>query len=363
MVRAESKTPTGPDRARTGSRPVFIVGCPRSGTTWLYHILLSAGRFAIYRSETNIYNAFAPAYGGFGNVRMREAFLRKWLRSEYFLRSGLDADAFYAKAIERGTGPGAMLRLLMEDICAYQHAERWAECTPEYALSLARIKRDFPEALFIHIVRDGRDVALSLAKQRFIRPLPWDSERGELAAGAYWSWIVAAAARQAEVFPDDVLVLKYEDLVTDYARALEIVSSFIGQRIDAARVADARIGSVSRPNTSFAAQNGAAMHQSIGRWQTELSAKRLAALEAVAGPMLDRFGYARGATASSARAPKLRAALYRARFAVMWRLRTRTPLGRFADDGVGRLQASDIEDDPTLRPAAHLGTIRRIVEG
>lgn len=363
MVSAPTKTSTPADRARTASRPVFIVGCPRSGTTWLYHILLSAGRFAIYRSETNIYNSFAPAYGDFANVRTRAAFLRKWLRSEYFLRSGLDADAFHSKAMERGTGPGAMLRLLMEEICAYQHAERWAECTPEHALSLARIKRDFPEALFIHIVRDGRDVALSLAKQRFIRPLPWHSDQGELAAAAYWTWIVAAATRQAEAFPSDVLVLKYEDLVTDYAGALEIVSAFIGQRIDVAKVADAGIGSVARPNTSFAAQNGAAAPQTVGRWRTELSPERLGALEAVVGPMLDRFGYSRGAPAASAPAARLNAALYKARFGAMWRLRTSTPLGRFGDDRLSRLTVKDAVDDPTLRPAAHLAAIRRIIEG
>jgi hypothetical protein len=49
---------------RRNDAPVFVVGCPRSGTTVLYHMLLSAGGFAVYRSESNVFNLLVTRFGG-----------------------------------------------------------------------------------------------------------------------------------------------------------------------------------------------------------------------------------------------------------------------------------------------------------
>lgn len=43
--------------------PVFVLGSVRSGTTLLYHMLLSAGGFAVYRSESNVFNLLEPRFG------------------------------------------------------------------------------------------------------------------------------------------------------------------------------------------------------------------------------------------------------------------------------------------------------------
>ena len=75
-------------------KPVFIVGCPRSGTTWLYHLLLSSGGFAIYRSESQVFDRLAHRFGRFVSRSDRSRFLDAWLDSEYFLRSGLDAGIY-----------------------------------------------------------------------------------------------------------------------------------------------------------------------------------------------------------------------------------------------------------------------------
>ena len=64
------------------------------------------------------------------------------------------------------------MRIVMGEMARQQGVERWADCTPDHLLYLAEIKKAIPEALVIHILRDGRDVALSLDKQRWIRPFP-----------------------------------------------------------------------------------------------------------------------------------------------------------------------------------------------
>ncbi len=73
---------------------------------------------------------------------------------------------------------------------AQQGALRWAETTPAHVLHMQEIVAQIPGALFIHVIRDGRDVAASLEKQGWIRPLPPDRDRPVLAAAAYWDWIV-----------------------------------------------------------------------------------------------------------------------------------------------------------------------------
>ncbi|MEO0578960.1 MAG: sulfotransferase, partial [Pseudomonadota bacterium] len=147
------------------ARPVFVVGSPRSGTTWLYHLLLSAGGFAIYRSESQFYSRFGPSFGWMRQTSDRRAFMEHWQQSEFFLRAGLDADEFHARAMEAPASTGEFLTLFMDSIRAAQGAERWADCTPDHGLYVREIKREIPDALFVHIHRDGRDVALSLARQ------------------------------------------------------------------------------------------------------------------------------------------------------------------------------------------------------
>ena len=71
------------------ARPVFVMGSPRSGTTLLYHMLLSAGDFAVYHAEAHVFNMLSPRFGGLKRRSDREEMLRLWFRSEYFRRSGL----------------------------------------------------------------------------------------------------------------------------------------------------------------------------------------------------------------------------------------------------------------------------------
>src|SRR5206468_9163246 len=70
--------------------PVFVLGAPRSGTTLLYHMLLSAGGFAVFRAETHVFDLLGPRFGDFGKLRNRRVLLEEWLRSNSFRISGLD---------------------------------------------------------------------------------------------------------------------------------------------------------------------------------------------------------------------------------------------------------------------------------
>src|SRR5580693_4761714 len=127
------------------NRPVFILGSPRSGTTLLYHMILSAGNFAVYRTESNVFNLLAPRFGNLSVRRNREALMKVWLGSKLFTRSGLEANDIEHKVLEDCRSGGDFLRIVMGEIARKQGVERWADCTPEHLLFLSEIKREIPE--------------------------------------------------------------------------------------------------------------------------------------------------------------------------------------------------------------------------
>ncbi len=346
-------------RASRATAPVFVVGSPRSGTTLLYHQLLSAGGFAVYRAEASVFNLLGPRFGDLSVARHRMALLDAWLPSEYFRRSGLDPDSFRASVQERCRSTGDFLRLFMEAIAGRQGVHRWAECTPENLLYVRAIKRSIPEALFLHIVRDGRDVACSLAEQGWVTlPVPRGERSRLVQSGLYWAWMVERGRRDLRGYPADTLEVRFESLVRDPEQTLARVGAFIAHDLDYARIRRCGIGTVSRPNTSFPADGPVRAFEPIGRWRHGAGAGELARLEAAIGPALEMLGYPVESDAASRReaAPAVEATrrLTFGYFSSRHWLKTRTPLGQVFTNPA---QLRDFHAFDRRRPAAPSGRV------
>lgn len=312
--------------------PVFVLGCPRSGTTVLYHMLLSAGGFAIYRSESNVFNLLVPRFHGMRSATNRQELLDVWLRSKLFRVSGLEAGQISAKIMADCRSGGDFLRIVMQEIARLQGVARWADCTPEHLLYMQEIKREIPDALFIHIIRDGRDVALSYARQGWSHPLPWDREEPIGVAGLYWSWLVGKGREEGKRLGEDYQEVRFEDLVAKPQETLQRLGSFIDHDLDYERVHHTGIGSVSKPNSSFADEPEGTFNP-VARWKTKMSLKEMSGLQDLIGDSLLALGYGplsepRGAT--SLRAARMRA-VYPLLFDAKQWAKTSTPLGRFVD--------------------------------
>src|SRR5438094_3742633 len=101
---------SGAKGAIPSKAPVFVLGCPRSGTTVLYHMLLSAGNFALYRAESNVFSVLQPRFGNLRSESNRRELLRYWLKSKLFEVSGLDASTIQDKILRDCSGAGDFLR-------------------------------------------------------------------------------------------------------------------------------------------------------------------------------------------------------------------------------------------------------------
>lgn len=287
-----------------GERPPapFVVGVPRSGTT-LLRLMLDAHPELTIPPETHFIPAVIRACRrGAPADEVAEAITghRRWADfglDEVDLRSRLAALA----PLE--TGPA--IRAFYELYAEQQGKPRWGDKTPGYATKMRRIQRALPEARFIHVIRDGRDVVLSRARKSR-NPQPTG-----LAARRWKRRVIATRSRSQTV--RHYLEIRFEDLVTETEPVLLRVCEFIELPFDPAMLAYheravARLAEIDRElpakrggpeleaEPRIAAHARASDPPSPARaaaWRKEMSPEEVVDFEAEAGDLLEELGYAR----------------------------------------------------------------------
>jgi hypothetical protein len=332
--------------------PVFVMGCHRSGTNLLYDMLLSSGGFAIYRGFLPIYKILIPRFGSMNSRSHREKILQTWLRSKGFRRTGLDAEQLSTHILNECRTGGDFIRFVMDSVARNQQAQRWAMYDPDNVLHVERIKRDIPNALFVHIIRDGRDIALSLKKMGGFTPLPWDHGQTEslVATALYWEWMVHQGRAHGRQFPADYIEIRYEDLVTKPHETLGKLGGFLDHDLDHDRIQRASLGRLSETNSSFREESAKDKINPLGRWKERLTQTDVAAIEATVGECLQENGYALSLPAVE-RHRSMRQSWMRGMYPAflgskLW-LKLHTPVGRLAN-----MSALELEAEPAQLAAS-----------
>ena len=181
--------------------PIIIGGCPRSGTTLLRTML---------DSHPNIYSGPELAI----TMQTAQAAIDSWNR--------IGDRAAYSYGLEDGDfaeGFGKALEHVLERIREKSGKPRVADKMPQSIQHFPTLCWMLPESKFVHVIRDGRDVAASLLR----RDDMFDDNTGELmdfcknpiSGVRYWSWIVQRGMKLRSPHPcsDRYYELYYEDLV------------------------------------------------------------------------------------------------------------------------------------------------------
>ena len=184
-----------------------------------------------------------------------------------------------------GRAPSALMRM-RHDLALVEHfqglrppAPRWGWKHPQGFLQLPFLAQRFPAMRFVHLVRDGRDMAFS--PNRFALDLygrfalgrpPTDAPEDRV---RYWAWANTRAADDAAPLGDRYLLLRHEDLCDDPGAQIGRLARFVGVTEGEATARAAEL--VERPST-------------LGRWR-EAPPEQVAELERLAAPALRRFGY------------------------------------------------------------------------
>lgn len=182
------------------ARPIFVVGCQRSGTTMLRLMLDSHSRISC-GPETRFLADLERIVG------------TDWKRLSQY---GLTQDRWLEHI-------AAFFDGVQSEYAASKGKQRWADKSPRYALSMDFIARVFPDAQVVHVIRDGRDVAVSHRK-RFGY---WSCVKSSVKWPRY---IAAARAAGAQLPADRYHELRYEDLVQDGEGTLRELFEFLGEQ-------------------------------------------------------------------------------------------------------------------------------------
>jgi hypothetical protein len=222
----------------------------------------------VYRGYLPVYKILIPRFGKLEDPENRRKIMEVWLKSKSFRRSGLDAVALTEKIMRDCRNGGDFIPIKMSEVARRQNFQRWATYDPDNVLHVARVRRDIPEALFIQIIRDGRDIALSLTTMGGFQPLPWDrGNRSLRATAAYWRWMVRRGREAERTIPNDYIEVRYEDLVADPRQTLVRLSAFLEHDLDYDSIQGASLGRLRESNSSFRGMAGEEQMSPLQRWR------------------------------------------------------------------------------------------------
>jgi len=210
----------------TTNRPIFVVGSPRSGTSILTWCLgQHPNIFPV--PESNWMGEFALNVGAsyqVGVARGDRTILSAMdiSRAEFFANFGGSINNLILSHRSDLEKKRKMIRPSSEP------KMRWVDGTPEYSLHICALRKLFPEAVFVHVLRDVRDVVRSMLN--FHRVAGFELVRNESQAYKYWLRTVKACAQAEQAYGSRVVHrLSYTDLIENPESLVRSLLEFVGE--------------------------------------------------------------------------------------------------------------------------------------
>jgi hypothetical protein len=266
--------------------PVFpiIVGCGRSGTTLVRSVLDANPVIAVPPESFFIIDLAKHRDGPFD----ASAFVDDLLAHDRFAMWPCDHEKVRrAVLLDPPRDFAGAIRRVFAAYAESQGKLRYGDKTPRYVKHLPALAALLPEARFIHVVRDGRDVAPGIVKMR------WGPDNLR-AAAAYWQHHVELGRRAGRALdPECYLEVSYEQLVVDPQPVIERMCAFVDIPFDDAMLHpearfDQVIAGVDEPSTHTGLQRPIGV---VRDWRRDLTAREVALVEALVGDTLRAAGY------------------------------------------------------------------------
>ncbi len=266
---------------------LFVVGAPRSGTTWVQLLLAGGGDIATV-NETHLFSSWLTSllgtWSGRGLHPRRIGISELIERDEWVAHVRRLAEVILTRIADRY--PGA--KIVMEK-------------TPDHALWLRQIHDVFPDAYFLHIVRDPRSVVASLRAASNDWGMHWAAS-GIIENARLWRTFVWAVL-DSQVPQDRILQIRYEDLKRDGADVLHKVFRWLDVATEWSECADiveryqiANLQGGQLPAAGWDLRSEPERFFRRGEtdsWRQELRPAEVATVEYVTGDLMETLGYLR----------------------------------------------------------------------
>jgi hypothetical protein len=282
---------------------VFFVGCSRSGTTLLRRIGDAHPELAVAPEQH-----WLPRYWEWRIALTPEGLVTRDLLDMLLADRRFTALKLPFKRVTElvENGPkhyGRFVTELFELYGEVQNKRFVGEKTPKYVRYLPTLHELWPHAKVVHLIRDGRDVALSLlewdkAERNVGRFGTW-SEDPVTTAALYWEWNVRLGREASPLLgPKRYHELRYESLVADPELETRRLCDFLGLAYDPAmlRFHEGRTRSKAGLSAKKAWQPVTA---GVRNWRNQMAIEDLTRFEAAAGDLLEELGYERPPASAS----------------------------------------------------------------
>ena len=260
----------------TIDNPIFIGGAGRSGTT-LLRVILDSHSNIVCGPEMKVTPVVAKSW---------EDYQRTYLQ---FLKA-FHVDSAHIDKLFREFLSGLLSPLLQKS-----GKGRIAEKSPNNVFFFAHLNRIFPEARFINVIRDGRDVVASLLRMDWKspdgKPIPYTQDAKQ--AAQYWKQAVLAGRQfgRSQQASRRYCEFKYEDIVTNPEATLRKLFSFLEENWEEEVLAFHKAKRDLGGESSSSQVSQPLYQSSVGRWKNDLSSEDQSLLKSEIGNLLEELGY------------------------------------------------------------------------
>jgi hypothetical protein len=265
--------------------PIFVTGMPRSGTKLLRDLLNNHSKIAIPQNESLFIPRAIRMLGSDANFEKTEILEKFW--------SIFRSSKFYANQISNGNGitfeiiqsydaktwDQLMKPLFMQCSPKDEMAGLiWGDKTPGYILHLQLLQKTFPNAKFVHIIRDPRDYVCSVKQA-------WG--RNEFRAAERWARTMSVCEGFRSAKSNSYLEVTYEALTSNPSEVLEKICAFLGI------VFEPEMKNLGRVTENLGDTKGqsSVVKNNSGKFQNRLSPRKLKRVEEIVFNHLERLEY------------------------------------------------------------------------
>jgi hypothetical protein len=288
---------------------VFIVGCPRSGTTLLRRMIDAHRQIAITRETHWITKRFERRQGVTPDGLVTPELLSRLLSDEKFTRMGIGQDEPEGLvADEEPVSFSAFVTGVFDLYGKGQGKRLVGDKTPGYVRSIPTLHALWPKARFVHLIRDGRDVSLSAISwsraYKLARRYSTWTEDPTTTAALWWEWHVRLGREDGgSLAPKLYHEVRYEELVSEPAKECEKLCSFLDLPYDDAMLRFHEGRTKMKPGLD-AKKAWRPVTSGLRDWRSQMPAGDVEHFEAAVGDLLDELGYARAVPRPSSEALK-----------------------------------------------------------
>jgi hypothetical protein len=275
---------------------LFVVGCPRSGTTLLQRMLDSHPQLCVANDTHFITRSIKKILRKQANPSLTPDMVKLVASYRRFYRMGLDQEA--VQEASRGCQSYAQFVSCLYDLRgAAQNKPLSGEKTPDYCRQIPTLHRLFPHARFVHIIRDGRNTALSTLSWATSAKGPgkwslWDQDRVGTCA-LWWRWQTEAGQKHGSALGEALYhEVKYEGLVANPARELQSLARFLEIPYEQAMV-NFHLGKTRHKPGLSAKSAWLPAVTGLRDWNKDMENQDVAVFEAIAGDLLEHNAYTR----------------------------------------------------------------------